>query len=61
MQVAIGGTHGSQAKISGNRLIGTGGVTPIIAVKNDSDVTIENNEINGGGVAAILVQSKGRI
>ena len=59
--VAIGVTHGSHATISGNRLIRTGGVPPIIAVKDDSDVTIENNDINGGGVAAILVQGKARI
>jgi hypothetical protein len=54
--VAIGITDGSTATIIGNQLARTGGVPPIVAVKDGSTALIENNEITGGGVAAVLVQ-----
>ena len=54
--VAIGITQGSTATITGNRLMRTGGVPPTIAVKEGSDASIYNNDILGGGVAALLVQ-----
>ncbi len=54
--VAIGVTHGSTATISKNQLARTGGVPPIIAVKDDSTARIHENEITGGGVAAVLIQ-----
>ncbi len=54
--VAIGVTAGSTATIIGNQLIRTGGVPPIIAVKDQSTALIQENSITGGGVAAVLVQ-----
>jgi parallel beta-helix repeat protein len=53
--VAIGVTDGSKATISGNHLVRTGGVPPIIAVR-ESSALVQDNEIEGGGVAAVLVQ-----
>jgi parallel beta-helix repeat protein len=53
--VAIGVTDGSNATISGNQLSRTGGVPPLIAVKG-STALIQENHIEGGGVAAVLVQ-----
>ncbi len=55
-QVAIGITEGSTAIITANDLSRTGGVPPIIAVKDGSIATIRDNRISGGGVAAVLVQ-----
>jgi hypothetical protein len=55
-QVAIGVTGGSTAIITKNELARTGGVPPIISVKDDSHATIRDNRISGGGVAAVLVQ-----
>jgi len=54
--VAIGVTEDSAAIIMRNELSRTGGVPPIIAVKDGSTATIQNNRISGGGVAAVLVQ-----
>lgn len=59
--VAIGVTQQSKALIAGNELSRTGGVPPIIAVKDESQATIFNNEIKGGGVAAVLVQGRAAI
>ena len=60
-QVAIGVTGISTAIITKNELSRTGGVPPIIAVKDDSTATIQDNRISGGGVAAVLVQGKATI
>lgn len=57
-QVAIGVTGNSSVIITRNELSRTGGVPPIIAVKDGSTATIHNNRISGGGVAAILVQGQ---
>jgi len=54
--VAIGVTKDSTAIITKNELSRTGGVPPIIAVKDGSTATIRANRISGGGVAAVLVQ-----
>lgn len=54
--VAIGVTQGSTATIVENRLVRSGGVPPIVAVKDHSNATIYKNHIAGGGVAAVLVQ-----
>jgi parallel beta-helix repeat protein len=58
--VAIGVTDGSKATISGNHVVRTGGVPPIIAVK-ESTALIQDNKIEGGGVAAVLVQGTATI
>lgn len=56
--VAIGVTQGSSALINENQLSRTGGVPPIIAVKDDSIASIHGNQISGGGVAALLIQGR---
>ncbi len=59
--VAVGVTQKSTATICGNHLTRSGGVPPIIAVKDGSIATIKNNVIKGGGVAAVLVQGNVRV
>ncbi len=59
--VAIGVTAGSTANIRNNKLTRTGGMPPLIAVKDGSQARIEKNEIKGGGVAAVLVQGSATI
>jgi hypothetical protein len=59
--VAIGVTEESMATIADNELGRTGGMPPIIAVKDGSTAAIHGNRINGGGVAAVLVQGKATI
>ena len=59
--VAIGVTAGSTASIMDNELSRTGGLPPIIAVKDGSSATIRDNRISGGGVAAILVQGQATV
>ncbi len=54
--VAIGITEESTATITDNEVSRTGGMPPIIAVKDGSTATIRDNRITGGGVAAVLVQ-----
>jgi hypothetical protein len=54
--VAIGVVGGSSAVIADNELVRTGGVPPLVAVKDGSSATLRNNRITGGGVAAVLVQ-----
>jgi hypothetical protein len=54
--VAIGVTQGSTALITGNELSRTGGGPPIIAVRDGSRATINENQIKGGGVAAVLIE-----
>ena len=56
--VAIGITQGSTATIMKNEVSRTGGMPPIIAVKDDSTALIRDNRISGGGVAAVLVQGR---
>lgn len=59
--VAVGVTQGSTATICGNHFSRTGGMPPIIAVRDGSTATIQNNVIQGGGVAAVLVQGNVRL
>jgi parallel beta-helix repeat protein len=59
--VAIGLRHGSAAYILDNELVRTGGVPPMIAVREDSAALIVGNTIKGGGVAGIIVDGIGRI
>jgi hypothetical protein len=59
--VAIGVTEESMATIIDNDLSRTGGQPPMIAVKDGSTAKIRDNRINGGGVAAVLVQGKATI
>jgi parallel beta-helix repeat protein len=59
--VAIGVTRGSVATISDNELSRTGGMPPLIAIKDGSMATISGNRLTGGGVAAVLVQGKATV
>lgn len=59
--VAIGVTEESTATIIDNSLSRTGGMSPIIAVKDGSTATIRDNRISGGGVAAVLVQGNATV
>jgi hypothetical protein len=59
--VAVGVTEESTATVTDNELSRTGGVPPIIAVKDGSTATILDNRIKGGGVAAVLVQGKATV
>ena len=59
--VAIGITQGSTAMVTDNDLSRTGGAPPLIAIKDGSVATIQNNRIAGGGVAGILVQGRATI
>lgn len=54
--VAIGVTEESTATILKNKLSRTGGMAPLVAVKDGSTATIQANSFAGGGVAALLVQ-----
>ncbi|MCA9191306.1 MAG: right-handed parallel beta-helix repeat-containing protein [Planctomycetales bacterium] len=56
--VAIGVTGGSTAIITSNQLTRTAGAPPIIAVLGNSRAIIVDNQISGGGVAAILVKGE---
>lgn len=59
--IAIGVTEESIATITNNELSRTGGMPPIIAVKDGSTATICDNRITGGGVAAVLLQGKATV
>lgn len=59
--VAIGLRFGSVAYIMDNELVRTGGMPPVIAVREASSALIVGNTIKGGGVAGILVDGTARI
>jgi hypothetical protein len=59
--VAIGVIQESQALLAGNHCMRSNGVPPIIAIKDQSNAVLNDNEIVGGGVAAVLVQGSVRL
>lgn len=59
--VAIGVRHGSAARIAGNTLLRTGGMPPMIAIREGSRATVEDNVIRGGGVAGVLLQGTAKV
>jgi hypothetical protein len=59
--VAIGLRHGAIAYIMDNELVRTGGMPPMIAVREGSQALIAGNNIKGGGVAGIIVDGAARI
>lgn len=59
--VAIGVTEEATATVTDNDVSRTGGMPPLIAVKNGSTATIRDNRFTGGGVAAVLVQGKATV
>ncbi len=54
--VAIGVRTGSIAHIGHNLLVRTGGMPPIIAIREGSSAVVNDNTIKGGGVAGVMVQ-----
>lgn len=54
--VAVGATEQSNATLIGNSLKRTGGVPPVLAIKDGSNAAVFDNKITGGGVAALLLQ-----
>ena len=59
--VAIGVRSRSTAHIGRNLLARTGGMPPIVAVREDSSAVIADNTIKGGGVAGVLVEGTAEI
>jgi parallel beta-helix repeat protein len=59
--VAIGLRHGAIAYIIDNELVRSGGMPPMIAVREGSQALVAGNAIKGGGVAGILVDGTARI
>ncbi len=59
--VAIGLRFGSVAYIMDNELARSGGMPPLIAVREGSSALIVGNTLKGGGVAGILVDGTARI
>ncbi|GAB4136365.1 MAG: hypothetical protein Tsb009_03360 [Planctomycetaceae bacterium] len=59
--VAIGVRTGAHAHIIGNFLVRSGGMPPMIAVRENSHVTVHNNVIRGGGVAGVMVQGTAHV
>jgi parallel beta-helix repeat protein len=60
-KVAVGVRTGSTAYIAGNDFNRTGGMPPMIAVFEGSQVVITRNRIKGGGVAGIIVDGTATI
>lgn len=54
--VAIGVRNGSNILATKNTLVRTGGMPPMIAVREGSSAVFSGNTVRGGGVAGILVQ-----
>lgn len=59
--VAIGLRHGAIAYIMDNELVRTGGMPPLVAVREGSQALIAGNTLKGGGVAGIIVDGTARI
>lgn len=59
--VAIGVRNGSTAHIAENLLVRTGGMPPMIAIRENSTAVVRNNTIRGGGVAGVMVQGTATI
>ena len=60
-QVAIGVVQGSNAYIVRNVLERTGGMPPMVAIRDDSSALLVDNTLTGGGVAGVLVQGTATI
>ncbi len=54
--VAIGLPDGATAVICDNELVRTGGMPPLVAVREAAEAVFARNRLRGGGVAGILVQ-----
>ena len=54
--VAIGVRDGSNIFAAQNTLVRSGGMPPMIAIREDSSAVVNDNTIRGGGVAGVMVQ-----
>ena len=59
--VAVGIRNASNAWIAQNELVRTGGMPPMIAIREDSSAVVIRNTITGGGVAGVMVQGTATI
>lgn len=59
--VAIGVREGARAFITRNNLVRTGGMPPMIAIRENSSAVVTDNVIKGGGVAGVMVQGTASI
>ena len=59
--VAIGIRNGSRATLTGNTLQREGGMPPLMAVLEQSEVVMEKNVLRGGGVAGVLLHGTAKI
>lgn len=59
--VAMGLPDGASAVIYDNELSRTGGMPPLLAIKEGSSAIVTGNHLQGGGVAGILVQGTAHI
>ncbi len=59
--VAIGVRNASNAYVAKNELVRTGGMPPMIAIREDSSAVVIDNTIKGGGVAGVMVQGTAMI
>lgn len=59
--VALGVTAGTEALVVGNRFERTGGMPPLVAVKDQSKAILKENTFVGGGVAALLIQGEATV
>ena len=59
--VAIGVRNGSELKATKNKISRKGGMPPLIAVFENSKLTLENNTLQGGGVAAVMLKGTANV
>ena len=59
--VAIGVRNGSQLTATQNKISRKGGMPPLIAVFENSQLTLENNTLQGGGVAAVILKGTAKV
>ena len=56
--VAIGVRNGSKLTATGNQISRKGGMPPLVAVLEKSTLALTDNQLEGGGVAALLLQGQ---
>jgi parallel beta-helix repeat protein len=59
--VAVGVVDGATAHLADNELVRTGGVPPLVAVRQGASAVVRGNRIRGGGVAGVLVEGTAHI
>lgn len=59
--VAIGVRNASTILATQNTLVRTGGMPPMVAVREDSTAVFRDNTVRGGGVAGVMVQGSASI